>query len=45
MNILRLQPYLRRGRTANHLGTALLLVLVLTLLASLVHGFRTLALG
>ncbi|MCX6621072.1 MAG: hypothetical protein NTY38_08320 [Acidobacteria bacterium] len=42
MTTWRLQPTLRRGRTANRLGTALLLVLLLILVASLLHGLRSL---
>lgn len=41
----KLQPHLRRGRTANRVGTVLLLALLLTLVVSLVHGVRVLALS
>ncbi len=40
----KLQPQLRRGRTADRVATALLFALLLVLVASLVHGVRTLRL-
>ncbi len=37
-----LQPGFRRGRRANRVGVAFLVFLLLVLIASLVHGLRSL---